>query len=102
MTRKEAENRIGAITNQQYKIEQVARATEAMNWPTKGALAEWIWRSVSSGVNADWDFRAFLSRQWGYIPFVGYPLSRSGKLPRLSRKEVENELEVNPFCSLGD
>jgi hypothetical protein len=78
----------------------VARAAEALNWPTRGYFASWLWRKVSSGLYADWETRKALSRAAGYIPFVGYPLTRSGKIDTMSRAEVERELTENPLCRM--
>jgi hypothetical protein len=78
-------------------IEHVARAAEALNWQTHGYFAAWLWHEVSGGVHPIEDAKA-LSRAAGYVPFMGYPLTRSGKIERMTRQEVERELTENPLC----
>ena len=82
-------------------VRQVVRAAEALHWPTHGYFASWLWREVSSGAYADWEARKALSRAAGYIPFVGYPLTRAGKIDTMSRAEVERELTENPLCRMN-
>jgi hypothetical protein len=70
--------------------DQIARLAEALDWPTEGKFAEAIFR-ISTEVYPH-DKAAEMMRDAGYIPLVGYPLTRSGKLPTMTRQEVEEEL----------
>lgn len=85
-------------------VEQVARAAEAMDFPTSGKFAVWLWESFSGNSRRTLPSHEAgdASRQCGYIAFSGYPLKRSGKIPRMAREEVEYELEHNPYCKMED
>jgi len=75
----------------------IIKAAEALDFPTNDAFAASLWRlshdrSYSAGAD--------LLRACGYIPFVGFPLVRSGKFRAMTRDEVEHELDNNPLCNL--
>ena len=50
---------------------QVARAAEALNWPTEGEFAHLVWSRLSS-MSTDYCSRALAYREIGYIPFAAY------------------------------
>ena len=79
---------------------QIVRAAEALNFPVCDRFSASLWRLISSGYGAG--ERAQLSRECGYIPFCGFPLSRSGKIAKMTREEVAWELEKNPLCKLEE
>lgn len=80
----------------------IAQAAELLNWPTHGefACALWQW---SCCVRIDYSSASDIMRQAGYIPFVGYPLARSGRLPRLTdHAEYERLYADNPIVQLAE
>ncbi len=81
----------------------VVKASEALDFPTTGIFAWRLWNSLSS-YNSPLTCKAAtkLYRNCGYIPFSGYPLARSGKIPNMTRDEAERELENNPLCVCED
>lgn len=79
--------------NQQDVIE----AAEALDFPTEGKFAEQLWRLGSSMFGLPIEDAKQLYRDCGYIPFSGYPLARSGKIPRMSRQQVAQAFESNPI-----
>ena len=77
------------------------RACEALGFPTNDALAASLWRMGSSYYGIPFDVAKQLYRDCGYIPYCGFPLARAGKIGRMTRREVEHELENNPLCHLA-
>ena len=86
------------------EVEQAARASEAMNFPTSGKFAAWLWESFSgnSTCTLPFDEAGDAYRKCGYIAFSGYPLKRSGKIPTMTREQVEDELKSNPYCRMEE
>jgi hypothetical protein len=41
-------------------------------------------------------------RDCGYIPFCGFPLTRSGRIDRMSRADTERVMAENPLCGLTE
>lgn len=77
------------------------KASEALGHPITGLFAVKLWESLSSYHSPlTGSAAAQLYRDCGYIPFCGYPLSRSGRIDRMTREEVEHELNNNPLCQL--
>lgn len=82
------------ITNETY-----IEAAEAMDFPRVGLFAEKLWKLCSSG-RLPYQEAAQLYRDCGYIPFCGYPLSRAGKIPHMTREQVQRAWDTNPLCRL--
>lgn len=77
------------------------KAAEALGHPTTGLFATRLWESLSSYHSPlTGQAAAQLYRDCGYIPFSGYPLALSGKIDKMTRAEVEYELDNNPLCQL--
>lgn len=81
--------------------EQLIRAAEALDHPTDTAFAASLWRLSCNG-SVPYDEGSQLMRDCGYIPYCGFPLARCGKIERMTRSEVEAELEQNPLCRMTD
>lgn len=79
----------------------VVRAAEALGRPTDGPFAASLWESLSHyQAPLPCAKAAQVYRDCGYIPFAGYPLSRYGRIDRMTREEVKWELDWNPLCRL--
>ena len=83
-----------------WKRKNWPAAMEALGWPVAGIAACTLWQ-ISNGYPIEgnrlsYSDAAQLMRECGYIPFMGYPLQRSGKVERLTKQEIAIEKIFNP------
>jgi hypothetical protein len=79
----------------------IIEAAEALGHPTNDAFAASLWRLSNCG-SLPYDEAAQLMRDCGYIPFCGFPLTRSGRSDRLSRADAKRVMAENPLCGLTE
>lgn len=88
----------------------IPEAAEALDFPEEGEFAVALWTLLSSnavkytiynknGAICNAGGCAAIYRKSGYIPFCGYPLSRSGKFRTLDRNQVNDVLRNSPILT---
>ena len=88
-------------TVQTVTVPDLARAAEALNFPTQDAFACSLWRLSNCGAIPR-ETAAEVMRECGYIPFCGLPLARSGKIRTMTFAEVLAEQKSNPLCNMAE